>query len=180
MIEDCQLGDYVSIPFDKLVNLYGCTVGDLTFIGPFVEIQRGVTIGKLCKIQSHAFLCTGVTVGDRVFIGHGVMTTNDLFPAIDVSTSSTTATAPELVEGRRLFCTVIGDDAVIGSNATLLPVRIGQGAVVGAGAVVVADVPAWSCVVGNPAYVIRQFTGRQDRNRYYATHPRDNLLAIQG
>lgn len=165
MVEDCQLGEHVFIFDESLVNLYGCTVGAHSFIGPFVEIQRGVTIGKLTKIQSHTFLCTGVTVGNRCFIGHGVQTCNDLFPAIDATP-------------RRLFCTVIGDDVVIGSGATLLPVRIGQGAVVGAGAVVTRDVGCWEVVSGNPAVVIAKFSGRADRNEYFAEHPRDGLQPI--
>lgn len=165
MIENCTLGEGVNIPFPDLVNLYGCTIGAYTFVGPFVEIQRGVTIGKLGKIESHTFICSGVTIGNRVFVAHGAMFTNDHFPAIDA--------APV-----RRFCTDVGDDAVIGSGATILPVSIGVGAMVGAGAVVTCDVSPWSVVAGNPAKVIRQFAGREDRNRYFAQRQRDHLLAL--
>jgi UDP-2-acetamido-3-amino-2,3-dideoxy-glucuronate N-acetyltransferase len=123
-----------------LVNLYRCRIGLRTFVGPFVEIQAGVVVGDDCKIESHTFLCTGVRIGDRVFVGHGVMTVNDLRPCVDGE--------------RGRLETVIEDDAVIGTGAVLLPVRVGKGAMVGAGAVVVEDVPAGAVVVGNPARVV--------------------------
>lgn len=167
MIEGCDFGEHVTIYHEGLVNLYGCTIGAYTAIGPFVEIQKGVTVGSCCKIESHSFLCTGCVIGDRVFIGHNVTTTNDLFPAIDA--------APV-----RLFRTIVENDVVIGSGVTLLPVTIGQGAVIGAGAVVTRDVEPWTLVVGNPARAIRYFSGRNLRYRslYFADHERNNLLAL--
>ena len=141
MIEDCRLGADVRIPFPDLVNVYGAVIGDGTLVGPFVEIQRGVTIGAACKIESHSFLCTGVSLGDRVFVGHGVMTTTDLYPMID-----------GYHEQRD---TVIEDDVSIGSGVTLLPVRVGRGSIIGAGAVVTKDVPPGVIVAGNPARVLR-------------------------
>lgn len=139
--DDCTLGQGVMIYFPSLVNLYGCRLGDGVTVGPFVEIQRGVTVGAGSKIESHSFLCTGVSIGERVFVGHGVMTTNDLYPFV--------AGLHQQME------TVIEDDASIGSGATLLPVRIGRGAIVGAGAVVTRDVPPGVVVVGCPARVVR-------------------------
>lgn len=166
MIENVTGIEDAQIPFPDLVNLYHCTLGFGTFVGPFVEIQRDVITGALCKIESHGFLCTGVTIGDRVFVGHGVMFCNDLFPAIDA--------APV-----RLFQTTVEDDVVIGSGATILPVRIGRGAVIGAGAVVTDHVPHWSLVVGNPGRVVMFFTGRSARNEYFAKRKRDNLQPVQ-
>ena len=129
------------------VNLYGCEIGDGSQVGTFVEIQAGVVVGKNCKIQSHSFLCTGVTLEDGVFIGHGVMFTNDKSPR---------ATNPDgsLQSGGDWEClpTLVKKNASIGSGATILPgVTIGEGALVGAGAVVTKDVPAGATVVGNPA-----------------------------
>jgi UDP-2-acetamido-3-amino-2,3-dideoxy-glucuronate N-acetyltransferase len=138
---DVKLGENVRI-FD-FVNLYGCEIGDNTMIGPFVEIQRGVKIGKSCRIQSHAFICTGVTIEDNVFIGHGVVFTNDPYPRAN-------APAPDVP-------TVVGSWASIGSNATVLcGLTIGERAIVGAGAVVTKDVPPRTIVAGNPARVLRK------------------------
>jgi UDP-2-acetamido-3-amino-2,3-dideoxy-glucuronate N-acetyltransferase len=144
-----RLGHNVRIVNENLVNLYGCQVGDETLIGPFVEIQCGVTVGSRCKIQSHSFLCEGVTIENEVFVGHGVMFTNDLWPR---------ATDPNGalldVDGWRLMRTVVKERAAIGNGATVLPVTIGSGALVAAGAVVTRDVPAHAIVAGNPARVI--------------------------
>src|SRR5205809_405369 len=139
---DAVLGQGVVI-FDKnLVNIYGCSIGDDTFIGPFVEITRGVSIGRRCKIESHAFVCTGVRIDDDVFIGHGVVFTNDLYPM------STRHVAPRE--------TCVGKGASIGSNATVVGgVAIGHHVIIGAGAVVTTDVPALTIVAGNPARVLR-------------------------
>lgn len=145
--DDVIIGAGVEIPHPDLVNLYGCRVGEGSRIGPFVEIQRGVVVGRNCKISSHAFLCTGVTIGDGVFVGHGVMFTNDTYPA------AVDADGNLLEEdGWELKTTTVRDRVSIGSNATILPgVTINEGALVGAGAVVTRDIAPWTVVVGNPA-----------------------------
>src|SRR3954451_7077187 len=135
--ENVVLGDGVTIPQPQLVNLYGCRVGDNTKIGAFVEIQSDAVIGKNCKISSHSFICSGVTIGDGVFVGHGVMFINDLHPR--AVNEDGTAKVPD---DCTLVRTPVERGAAIGSNATILGgVRIGEGAMIGAGAVVVADVP---------------------------------------
>jgi UDP-2-acetamido-3-amino-2,3-dideoxy-glucuronate N-acetyltransferase len=152
--ESVVLGEGVTIPQPQLVNLYGCTIGDNTKIGAFVEIQSDAVIGKNCKISSHSFICSGVTIGDGVFVGHGVMFINDLFPQAVNPDDSMRGPAdwtmvPTLVEAR----------AAIGTNATILGgVRIGEGALIGAGAVVVSDVPPGAIVAGVPARVLRYAT----------------------
>lgn len=153
------LGKDVRIAFPDLVNLYGCSIGDRTFIGPFVEIQAGVVIGANCKIQSHCFICEGVTVEDGVFVGHGVMFTNDLWPR------ATGEGGHSLGKGDwTLSPTTVGRGAAIGSGATLLPVNIGAGAMIAAGAVVTRDVQANTIVAGNPARVIGHGAGRDRRS----------------
>ena len=146
---DVTLGKDVKIaPF---VNLYGCRIGDETKIGPFVEIQKKAIIGRRCKIQSHTFICEGVSIEDEVMVGHGVMFTNDLYPAAvnpdgSIQTEADWQCIPTIVKKR----------ASIGSNATILcGITIGEGALVGAGAVVTKDVPAGTIVVGNPARVLK-------------------------
>jgi acetyltransferase-like isoleucine patch superfamily enzyme len=146
------MGKNVKIPFPDLVNLYECEIGDNTFIGPFVEIQKGVVIGKRCRIQSHAFICEGVTIGDDCFIGHGVVFTNDLYPV---------ANDPKW----KLEKTKVDNRVSIGNNATILPVRINEGSLIGAGAVVVKDVQHNAVVVGNPAKKIRTLSGRKKIKR---------------
>lgn len=150
--DNVVLGSGVVIFHPDLVNLYGCAVGSGTKIGAFVEVQSGVTIGKNCKISSHAFICEGVTLEDGVFIGHGVMFTNDLFPRSRNASGELAGPGDwSLIE------TLVGEDASIGSNATILPgVKIGEGALVGAGSVITKDVPPWTVVLGNPAKVIRR------------------------
>ncbi|MDO8607344.1 MAG: acyltransferase [Phaeospirillum sp.] len=145
-----SLGCNVRIFQPDLVNLYGCVIGDNTKIGAFVEIQKGVVVGQSCKISSHSFLCEGVTVEDEVFIGHGVMFTNDLFPrATNPDGSQQTEADWHVVP------TMVGRRASIGSNATILAgVTIGAGAMIGAGAVVTRDVPDHAVAVGNPARVV--------------------------
>ncbi len=147
---DVTLGKDVVIR--DFVNLYGCTIGDGSQVGTFVEIQRGVTVGKRCKIQSHSFLCSGVTLEDDVFIGHGVMFTNDKFPAA-TNPDGTLQTASDWKE----IPTLVKKGASIGTGATILPgITIGEGALIGAGAVVTKDVEAKAVVAGNPAKVIKE------------------------
>ncbi|MBI5693312.1 MAG: N-acetyltransferase [Verrucomicrobia bacterium] len=133
-------------------NLYGCEIGDETKIGTFVEVQKGSKIGRRCKISSHTFICEGVTIEDEVFIGHGVMFTNDLFPRA-TSASGTLQTEADW----KVIPTVVKRGASIGSNATLLcGITVGEGAMIGAGSVVTKDVPAGAVVAGNPARLMRK------------------------
>lgn len=150
---DVKLGTGVKIFAPELVNIFGCEIGDDTFIGPFVEITRGTIVGCRCKIESHAFLCDQVTLEDDVFVGHGVMFTNDLYPRSDRQV----VRMPTLV---RRGCS-------IGSNATIAPgITIGEYAVIGAGAVVTRDVPAFAIAAGNPARVRAQFADRAALTAY--------------
>jgi acetyltransferase-like isoleucine patch superfamily enzyme len=145
LLDGVRLGEGVAI--HSFTNLYGCAVGAHSRVGTFVEVQRGATIGARCKIQSHSFICEGVTIEDEVFVGHGVMFVNDKRPRA-------TNDAGELQDASEweLLSTVVERGAAIGSGATILGgVRIGAGAMVGAGAVVTRDVPAAATVVGNPA-----------------------------
>lgn len=148
--DSVRLGDDVKIFQPALVNLYGCTIGSGTKIGAFVEIQKNATIGALCKISSHTFICEGVTVEDECFIGHGVMFTNDRFPLATNADGSPQTEADWKVEP-----TQVKRRASIGSNATILcGITIGEGALVGAGAVVTKDVPPYAIVAGVPARVV--------------------------
>ena len=136
---------------NDFINLYGCTIGDNTKIGTFVEIQKNAFIGSRCKIQSHTFICEGVTIEDEVFIGHGVMFTNDLLPRATAAEGGLQTEADW-----KVIPTLIKKGASIGSNATILcGVTVGENAIVGAGSVVVKDVPANVIVAGNPAKVVR-------------------------
>lgn len=142
------LGRNVRIPLPDLVNLYGCSIGDETRIGPFVEVQVGAVIGARCKLQSHCFICEGVTLEDEVFVGHGVIFTNDLWPRA-------TDDAGNVIDSDwTLSRTLVRRRAAIGSGATILPVTIGEGALVAAGSVVTRDVPDHMMVAGNPARVV--------------------------
>ena len=144
------LGEDVVVHHPSLVNLYGCRIGDQTRIGSFVEIQKHAVIGARCKISSHSFICEGVTLGDEVFIGHGVVFTNDRYPRA--------ATPDGRLQGDRdwqVIPTRVGRGASIGSHATLLPgIVVGEHALVGAGSVVTRDVPTYAVVVGVPARVV--------------------------
>lgn len=135
----------------NFVNAYGCSIDDNSKIGAFVEIQKGVFIGKNCKISSHSFLCEGVHIEDNVFIGHGVMFTNDLFPrATNADGSQQTGADWKVIE------THVKKGASIGSNATILcGITIGENALVGAGSVVTKDVPANTIVAGSPARIFK-------------------------
>lgn len=145
--KDAQLGRDVLMFHPDLVNLYGCVVGDETRIGAFVEIQAGAKIGSRCKISSHTFICEGVLIEDEVFIGHGVMFTNDRFPRATTEDGRPQGPADWKVEATR-----VGYRASIGSNATILcGITIGEGATVGAGSVVTRDVPPRAVVAGVPA-----------------------------
>jgi UDP-2-acetamido-3-amino-2,3-dideoxy-glucuronate N-acetyltransferase len=136
------------------VNLYGCEIGDESFVGPFVEIQSDVKVGRRVKIQSHTFICSGVTIEDEAFIGHGVMFINDRFPYATNADGSLQGAKDWKCEP-----TVIGRRASIGSNATILcGITIGEGAVVGAGSVVTKNVPPRAVVAGNPARILRTLT----------------------
>jgi acetyltransferase-like isoleucine patch superfamily enzyme len=139
------------------VNLYGCEIGDESKIGTFVEIQKGAKIGKRCKISSHTFICEGVTIEDEVFVGHGVMFTNDLFPR---ATSESGGLQTEV--DWKCIPTLIKRGASIGSGVTLLcGITIGERAIIGAGSVVTKDVPAGAVVAGNPARILKWIPGAQ-------------------
>jgi UDP-2-acetamido-3-amino-2,3-dideoxy-glucuronate N-acetyltransferase len=147
-------GENVSL--QDFINLYGCRIGDNTKIGPFVEIQKNVTVGRNCKIQSHSFLCEGVTIEDEAFIGHGVMFINDRYPR-----SATAEGSLQTEADWQVVSTVIKRGASIGSNATILcGVTVGEGAIVGAGSVVTKDVPPHTIVAGNPAKIIRKISSK--------------------
>ncbi len=152
---DVILGKEVKV-FD-FVNLYGCNIGDYTKIGTFVEIQKGVRIGKKCKISSHTFICEGVTIEDNSFIGHNVVFTNDLYPqATNKDGNLQSESDWNLVE------TYVKKGASIGSGSTILPgITIGENSLVGAGSVVTKDVPANSVVAGNPAKIIKYLNTNQ-------------------
>lgn len=147
---DVKLGKDVRLA--KFINLYGCSVGDGTKIGTFVEVQKNASIGKNCKIQSHTFICEGVHIEDDVFIGHNVTFINDKYPR---------ATNPggglQTEADWKVVPTRIKKEASIGSSVTILcGVTVGEGAIVGAGSVVTRDVPAGAIVAGNPARVMRK------------------------
>jgi acetyltransferase-like isoleucine patch superfamily enzyme len=140
---DVKLGKGVKL--SKFINLYGCEIGDETKIGAFVEIQKNAVVGRRCKISSHTFVCEGVTIEDNVFIGHGVMFINDTF-----------ATGGPAHGKKELWReTVIGNRVSIGSNATIMPVRVVDDVVIGAGSVVTRDIMAAGSYAGNPARLLK-------------------------
>jgi len=146
---DVILGKGVKIFSPDLVNLFGCSIGDETFIGPFVEITRGVVVGKRCLIESHSFLCDGVEIHDEVFVGHGVMFVNDLYPR----------TNRQVVRLK----TIVSHRVSLGTNATIIGgITIGKCAVIGAGSVVTRDVPDYTIVAGNPARIKKTFVSEQE------------------
>ena len=150
---DVKLGRNVTIR--AFVNLYGCEIGDESSIGTFVEIQRGVKVGARCKIQSHTFICEGVTIEDEVFVGHNVNFLNDRWPAAVTGKGQMKGDADWTLEP-----TLVKRRAAIGTGAIILPgVTIGAGSVVGAGAVVTKTVPDGAVVAGNPARVLRYVAG---------------------
>ena len=147
---DVKLGNNVKI--NDFVNLYGCEIGDNTKVGPFVEIQKKASIGKNCKIQSHSFICEGVTIEDNVFVGHSVTFINDKYPRATNQDGKLQTEADWVVEP-----TLIKKGTSIGSGSTILSnLTIGEEAIVGAGSVVTKDVPPHTIVAGNPARVIRK------------------------
>jgi acetyltransferase-like isoleucine patch superfamily enzyme len=142
-IKDVNFGKNVKIV--EPINIYGCNIGDNTFIGPFVEIQKDVTIGNNCKIQSHSFICELVTIGDNTIVAHGVMFINDLF-----------ATGKPANGNKNLWkSTAIGNNVSIGSNSTILPINICDDVVIGAGSVVTKDIKVSGIYLGNPAKKVR-------------------------
>jgi len=143
-IVNVEFGENVKVI--EPVNIYGCSIGDNCFIGPFVEIQKDVTIGNYTKIQSHTFICELVDIGDHCFIGHGVMFINDLF----------SHGGPARGNKDLWKSTHIGNNVSIGSNATILPVNICDNVVIGAGAVVTRDISQPGIYIGNPAKLHRQ------------------------
>ena len=147
--DDVKLG--ANVRLSKFINLYGCQIGDDTKIGAFVEIQKNATVGRRCKISSHTFICEGVVIEDNVFIGHGVMFTNDAYPRATTLDGDLQTEADWKVQP-----TVIRRGASIGSGATILcNLSVGENAIVGAGSVVTRDVPPNVIVAGNPARILR-------------------------
>jgi acetyltransferase-like isoleucine patch superfamily enzyme len=157
--ENVALGKDVLIHHPELVNLYGCSIGEGSRIGAFVEIQRGASVGRNCKVSSHSYICEGVHIADAVFVGHGVMFTNDLYQRAVKDDGS-----PQGIGDWTLTRTFVKEHVAIGSNATILcGITIGQHALIGAGAVVTKDVPDYAIVTGVPARIVGDV--RESRGR---------------
>ncbi len=155
-IDNAEIAKGAKVFQPKLVNLYGCSIGQDTKIGAFVEIQKGANVGARCKISSHTFICEGVNIEDQVFVGHGVVFINDLYPR---ATNENGALQTE--QDWKVVKTLVKSGASIGSNATILAgITIGEKAIVGAGAVVTKDVPSNTIVAGNPARILRKINDR--------------------
>ena len=152
-VRDVNFGENVTII--EPVNIYGCKIGSNSFVGPFTEIQKDVIIGEKCKIQSHAFICELVTIGDNCFIGHGVMFINDLFAT----------GGPAMRDKDLLKSTTIGKHVSIGSNATILPVDICDNVVIGAGSVVTRNITKPGIYAGNPAKFFRSIDKAEIQQR---------------
>ena len=156
--DNVRLGEGVVIHHPQLVNLYGCSVGAGSRVGAFVEIQKNAHVGERCKISSHTFICEGVTIEDEVFVGHGVMFINDMFPRAANADGSAQSEADW-----KVVPTLVKRRASIGSNATIMGgVTIGAGALIGAGAVVTKDVPDHAIVAGVPAKVMGDTRTKKD------------------
>ncbi len=148
--DDVQLGENVKL--SKFINLYGCSIGENSKIGAFVEIQKNAAIGENCKISSHSFLCEGVTIEDNVFVGHNVTFINDIYPRATTSQGTL-----QTDEDWNCTPTLVKSGVSIGSSVTLLcGITIGENAIVGAGSVVTKDVPSNTIVAGNPAKIFRE------------------------
>ena len=155
---DVKLGK--NVRFSKFINLYGCSIGDNSKIGAFVEIQKNSSVGANCKISSHTFICEGVTIEDNVFVGHNVAFINDTYPRAAQPDGTLLTEADWKVE-----YTVVKKGASIGSGSTILAnLTIGEGAIVGAGSVVTKDVPPRTIAAGNPARIIRRIEDRGTRH----------------
>jgi len=174
--DDVIFGENAKVYQPGLVNLYGCRIGPGSTVGPFVEIQRGAVIGTNCKISSHTFICKGVTIEDGVFVGHGVMFINDLYPQAVNDNGSIQVEADWVMAD-----TLVKSRASIGTHATILGgVTIGEHALIGAGAVVTRDVPAYAIVMGVPARVVGDVRerGAQVDHRDQGETARDFQLVV--
>jgi acetyltransferase-like isoleucine patch superfamily enzyme len=161
------------VSISEYTNLYGCVIGDNTRIGPFVEIQKNVSIGSCCKISSHSFICEGVKIERGVFIGHGVMFTNDLYPKATTENGFLQSEADW-----KCIPTTVQDGASIGSGATILcGITIGMNSIIGAGSVVTHNVPPNSVVAGNPARLIRMLDSEADVPRENQNDHEDNVFS---